>query len=200
MKINVVGDHEIEKAVAVVVAEGGSGGPAAVGDAGPFGDVGEGAVAVVAIKNISTEAGDVQIGPTVIVVIADGAAHGETGSGEASLGGDVGEGSVAIVAIKSAEAFLALDGHVHGRSVGEIDVRPSIAVVIHEKDTATHGLDDVLALRRGSVQEADACFFRDINKLWNRTADAADGFDSGGRRRRFWMSLLTERELSREQQ
>src|SRR5580704_13084889 len=133
MKINVVGDHEIEEAVAIVIAERSSSGPAAVGDAGLFGNIGEGAIAVVAVKNISAEAGDVQIRPTVIVVIADGAAHGETGSGEASLGGDVGERSVVIVAIKSAEAALFLDGHVNRRSIGEIDVRPSIAVVIHEK-------------------------------------------------------------------
>ena len=85
VEIDVVGDHEIDEAVAVVVAESCAGRPSAVGDAGFRGDVGEGAVAVVVIENVAAEAGDVEVGPAVVVVVADGSAHGEAGSGEAGF-------------------------------------------------------------------------------------------------------------------
>ncbi len=83
VKVDVVGDHEIDEAIAVVVAESGAGGPAAVGDSGFCGHVGEGAVAVVAIENIPAEAGDVDVGPAIVVVVAHGAAHREARRGNA---------------------------------------------------------------------------------------------------------------------
>src|SRR5205823_10343187 len=78
MKINVIGDHQIEIAVAVVVGKGRAGGEAAIAHACLLGQVSKSAVAIVAIKHVPAQAGDVNIWPAIIVVIAHRAAHGKT--------------------------------------------------------------------------------------------------------------------------
>src|SRR5580693_3525233 len=85
VKIDVVGNHEVQKAVTIVITKGSAGRPAAIGDACLFRDIGERAVAVVVIKNIPAETSNVQIRPTIIVVIADGTTHGKTRGGQAGL-------------------------------------------------------------------------------------------------------------------
>ena len=77
VEVDVVGDHQVDESVTVVVAERCAGRPAPISDASLGGDVGEGAVSVVVIEDVSTQAGDVEVGPAVVVVVADGAAHGE---------------------------------------------------------------------------------------------------------------------------
>ena len=111
MKIDIVCDHEIDEAIAIVVAEGGAGRPAAVGDAGFCRHVSERAVAVVAIEDVATKAGEVEIGPAVVVVVSHRAAHGKAGSGQPGFRRDVGEGAVVIVVVKSAEALACPSGH-----------------------------------------------------------------------------------------
>ena len=71
--VDVVGDHQIEPAVFVVIEPSRASGPAAfVGDACLCGDVSKSAIAVVVIKNGVSIAGDVEIREPVIVKIADG--------------------------------------------------------------------------------------------------------------------------------
>ena len=108
VKIDVVGDHQIHEAVAVIVAKGCAGRPAAVGDAGFRRYIGECAVAVVAIEDIAAEAGDIKIGPAVVVVVADRSAHGEAGGGQSGLCGHIGKCAVVIVVIKHARLFSPL--------------------------------------------------------------------------------------------
>ena len=75
MEVDVICDHQVDISIAVVVAEGCAGRPAAIGDAGFGGDVSECAVAVVVIENVAAEASYVEIWPAIIVVVADRAAH-----------------------------------------------------------------------------------------------------------------------------
>ena len=53
IEVHVVGDHQVEMAVAIVIDEGAAGAPgfSGAGDAGLLADIGEGAVAVVVIQN-----------------------------------------------------------------------------------------------------------------------------------------------------
>ena len=57
VEVDVVGNEEVYPAVAVIVPKGGAGGELYVIKAGLFGDIGEGAVAVVAVEDNSAEAG-----------------------------------------------------------------------------------------------------------------------------------------------
>jgi hypothetical protein len=85
--VAVVGDEEVLETVVVVIADANAVRPAWIGDAGFGGDIGEGAVAVVAVEAIAgtgrsaieaTPTDNEDIHPSVIVVIEEGAAaaHG----------------------------------------------------------------------------------------------------------------------------
>ena len=100
VKVDVIGDHQIDESIAVIVAKRCAGRPAAVGDTCLRGYIGEGAVAIVAIEHVAAEAGDIKIGPAIVVVVADRSAHCKAGRGESGLGGDIGEGAVVIVVVE----------------------------------------------------------------------------------------------------
>ncbi len=73
IEIDVIGDKEVELAVAVVIDKGAAGAVADTrhGKMGLGGDVFKGAVAPIAIKDVVAVVGDQQVGVAVIVVIAD---------------------------------------------------------------------------------------------------------------------------------
>ena len=83
VEVDVVGDEEIEVAVLVVVEKGAAGVPAQswfCGQAGLRGDVGEGAVAVVAVEDVLAVVADEEIVPAIVVVVADAAALAPAGA------------------------------------------------------------------------------------------------------------------------
>ena len=182
MKIDVVRDHQIEEAVSVVVAKRRARGPAAIGNAGFGGDISESAVAIVVIKDIAAETSEIQIRPAVVVIVAHGSAHGKTARVQAGLFGDIGECAVAIIVIKGAGSFLALQSHLDAGSVGEINVRPAIAVVVDNNHSTAHGFDDVFFRGIGSVLEGNSGFCGDVFQLRNRAAAALGGLCTGRRR------------------
>ena len=71
--VDVVGDEEIEFAVAIVVHKGAASAPAGSlsCDAGLLADIGEGAVSVVVVQNILAVVGDEQIVEAIVIVVAD---------------------------------------------------------------------------------------------------------------------------------
>ena len=95
--MHVAGDEEIEATVAVEIAPGGAGGPIAERHASLRGDIGEGAVVIVAIEAILSEVGDVDVGPAIVIEVADDGAEAPAIVGDAGLRGDVGEGAVVVV-------------------------------------------------------------------------------------------------------
>ena len=99
IEVHVVGDEQIEPAVAVVVEETAAGAPAAAGarHAGLFGHIGERAVAVVVVEHVPAPIADEQIVEAVVVVVADAASLAPSGMGQPGLLRDVGKGAVAIV-------------------------------------------------------------------------------------------------------
>src|SRR5437868_10399953 len=123
MKIDIVGDHQIDQTVAVVIAECRPGGPASISNSRLCGYVGKCSIAVIAIQHVPAEAGDVEIRPAVVVVVGHGATHSETWSPNSSLVGDVGKGSIMIISVESSPALLPLECHIHARRVREVNVQ-----------------------------------------------------------------------------
>ena len=169
MKIDVIGDHQVEIAVAVVVGKGRAGGEAAIAHPRLLGHVSKSAVAIVAIKHVPAQAGDVNIWPAIIVVVAHRAAHGKTGIAHAGLIGHIGERAIVIVVIKRAAGFFALQGHGHRGRVCEINVQPAVAVVVNEQNPAAHALHNEFFLRRDFVRKMNAGGGGDIDKLRRRS-------------------------------
>ena len=98
--LHVVGDEQVEPAVAVVVHKRRAGAEVGVDDAGGPGDVGELEGAVVAIQPIALERRDVEVLVAVVVDIACRDAHPVDRLVEAAALDDVGERAVAIVAVE----------------------------------------------------------------------------------------------------
>src|SRR5579863_6449727 len=100
--LDVIGDHQIQPAILVVIKPPGASGPSAlVGHASLGGDIGEGAVAIVVIQDGAAVAGDVNVWVAVVVVVTDGHALAVM-----SFAADpgflcyVGERTIAVVMIK----------------------------------------------------------------------------------------------------
>ncbi len=108
-----------------------------------------------------------------------------------SLVGYIREGAVMIVMVESTTALLALNGHGDGGGVSEIDIGPSVAIVVDEDHAAAHRLDDVLLLGGDDVAKGDAGLLRDVVELRDGAIHTLDLLHSGRRRRRRRMSTLS---------
>ena len=106
-----------------------------------LGDVGERAVAVVAVEDVLAPVGDEEIVEAVVVVVADGDRRRPAGARQAGLRGHVGERAVAIVLVQAVgraggRAFEA-------RAAEDEDIQPAVVVVVEEGDAAADGFEDV---------------------------------------------------------
>ena len=162
--LHVAADEQIEPPVAIVVGEAAARRPSSDRDAGLLGDVGERAVAIVAIQMVAAERGHVEILPAVAVHVRRADAHAPARVADAGLVGDVLESSVAEIAIERAARRVRIVGGVHRQRVHEVDVRQPVVVVVEERHAAAHRLDDESLFRRGVMLERNAGFARDVAK------------------------------------
>ena len=167
IEFHVVGDIKIKVSVVVVVAESSAGAPAsAIAHARLRRYIRERPIAIVAIQDSAIEIGNIKIFIAVVVVVANG--HSETPStvSQSRLCADVDKCTVMIVAIKLAGVALAGANVFQGRSVDQQDVHPTIIVIVEHRDTAAHGLHDVLLFGTATGEmENDSGGARDIYKL-----------------------------------
>ena len=161
------------------------------GDAGLRGDIGETAVAEVAIEDVALHAGDEDIGEAVVVEVADGDRHRIAFAGQPGLGGDVGKRQVAVVAKQAVVEFRAgLAETGNGRAVGEEDVRAAVVVVV---ENARRRRPSVRSggtgrQRRCAVRSASPAFAATSSKRMDggrcgRTRNARPAVQSDQRRR-----------------
>ena len=97
--MHIIGDCDVEFAVAVIVDEGATRTPflAGAGGSGLRRDLFKGSVALVVIKAVMAVSGDIEIVVAVVVVVADANALPPARVRKSGLDGDIGEGSVVIV-------------------------------------------------------------------------------------------------------
>ena len=147
----VVGDEEIEAAVAVVVDKRAAGAPAHVAPAEPGGrrHVLEPCTAVVAIQDVVTVVREEHVEPAVIVDVAGADARGPSGAPQADLVGHVDERAIARVAIQPIRRrFPGRKGRVTALALRESRpaeherIEPAVAVVVDERHACAVGLDD----------------------------------------------------------
>jgi hypothetical protein len=130
VKINVVGNHKIYETIAIVIAERSARGPAPIGDTGLRSNVGERSIAIIFIKDVPAQASYIQVGPVIVVVIGNRPAHRKTRKSDASFRSDISKCPVMIVVIQRALAGLSFDGHSDRRGIREINIQPTIPIVI----------------------------------------------------------------------
>src|SRR5216683_2966269 len=172
IEIDVVGDEQIELAVAVVVNKGAAGAPgfSVAGNLGFLADVGEGAVAVVVVEDVFAVVRDVEIFPAVVVVVADAYALARPGVSQAGFCGDVGESAVMVVAIEVARWGFPWREGIKRRAVHDKNVGPAVVVIVKDGDARSGGFDNVLF--RVFAAENHRCvqpgLLRDIDKMRGR--------------------------------
>ena len=180
VEVDVAGDVEIEAAVAVVVAPGGAGGPGVDGDTSLFGDVGEGAVVVVAVEAATPEVRDEEVGPAIVIEVADDGTEAPAIVGDAGFSSDVGEGAVVVVVEESGVGGRGFAGFsLKGGAVDEIDVEPAVVVVVEQSDAGADSFND--GALGGSahcvVPAGEAGFDGDVFKDVRASLDEAAGGD-----------------------
>ncbi len=149
--MEVPGDKQIEAAVAIVIAPGGAGVPGrGIGQshAGFLCNVGKCAVVIVVVEAVAAPVGHEDVGPAVIVVIGNGHAKAPAVVGDAGLLRNVGEGSIVIVVEEGGVRRRLFTGErVEGGPVHDVDVHPTIVVVVNEADAGALGLNNELLFR-----------------------------------------------------
>ena len=179
--LQIVHDEQIEQAVVVHVDPDGGNRPqrailriVPLVEASFLRHIGEGAVAIVVIERVAVNAGDKDIRMSIVVVIPDGDANIESCSLQPGLLCYVREHAVAVVA---EEAVGVLRRGFLERcdigAVGEEDIGTAIAVVVEDRDAASHGFRDVFG---GALTAVEA-----KGQLLELKADRSRGLRRGGR-------------------
>src|ERR1017187_1015454 len=143
IKLQVVGDKQIQVAIAVEIHERAAGSPSIAGmhQACLTGYVRESAVAIVAVQDVLGPSGDEDILKPIVVVVTYGYATEPARTGEPGFRGDVREGAVAIVLI---QAIRGAFRNAFPAAAGEYQyVEPAIVVVIEKGGAAADGLQNV---------------------------------------------------------
>ena len=145
IEVDVVGDEQVETAVAVVVDERRARSPSEprVLQAGALGQLGKRSVAVVAIQAVLAVVGDEQVLVAVIVVVARGGALAPAVRADARPGRHVLERAVAFVAIQVRRWLATLREPFERGAVDEEDVQSAVVVVVEDRDAAPGGLEQV---------------------------------------------------------
>ena len=182
-EVDVVGHEQIDVAVPVVVQECCAGAPAILRRDHRIRDIGERAVAIVAVQRVGAEVRDVQVQIAVVVVVTHGQAHAVAAVAEARfighvhepLGHDAVRPNLQIVAVQTIATFGSLQSirvdaigvrqcaereRLHG-----IHIQVAIAVVIKQPAPGARNLREVILTgSAGGVNEVQAGDLGDINE------------------------------------
>ena len=117
---------------------------------------------VVVVEAALTVVGHKNVWPAVVVIVRANRADTPAFVADSSFGGYVGESAVMIVVKqRSARCGGAAFGRLIRTAVDEVDVQPSVVVIIQQRDTGAEGLDDVALLCRADpVLEGGQTGFR----------------------------------------
>ena len=143
VELDETANDQVETPIVVVVEPDGARAPTRRSHAGFFGHVSECAVTVVVIKDAARILRDVEVWPTISVIITDGNAHSVSIAGNAGACGHVGERAVTVIVIEGIAQRLRRVVEVALAAVDEVDIHPTIVVVVDEGATWTGGFGQV---------------------------------------------------------
>jgi hypothetical protein len=148
--LHVIDHDEVEPAIAVVVEESSRGPPRRVVQAGLFGDLGEGAVAVVQEQPHSPVAGDEHVAEAIVVHVTDGHPHAVVGDVQSGILADVLERAIRhlLEELVLCSALTAI--------VQQVDVQPPVVVEVEEGRSRTKRLRHEVTAIDGSCIVCEA--------------------------------------------
>ncbi len=142
--VDVVGDEQVEVAVAIDVDERAARAPERRTGAAGVGDLGKPTASGIAIQRIRPDVGDVEIGEAVIVEVPRAGAHAVVAVADVRAVRHILEGSVAAVSIQAVTGAL---GHRRIRvraAVNEKHVEPAVVVEVEEEAARPHDFREEL--------------------------------------------------------
>ena len=172
---HVVHHEQVEAAIAVGIEPSRRHRPGLTVDACLHRHIFEGAIAAIAIQNVTAHSRHEQIGMTVVIVVGGGDSHAITIAGQAGPSCHIFEHAISAIAVEAIPVTGVILGEAGlGRAVGQEDVEQTVAIVVEEGDAAGHGFDLVLFTGNRAAAENEV-----------HAGTAADLFerDGDGRRR-----------------
>src|SRR5215467_5815596 len=135
--MHVTGHKQIETSIAIVVAPGCACAPTLARDTHFFSNVGERAVAVVAIKTRDAEVADEHVRTTIVVVVTDGDAESPALVRHSRFVGHIFKLPVTEIVIERGARRLFLAAHsADGGTVYDVNVGATVAVVVKDRHAA----------------------------------------------------------------
>src|SRR5277367_4565412 len=98
--------------------------------------IGEGAVAIVVVKNVPAIIGDEKVQVAVIVVVPVANPLAPAVPHQSCFFSDVGKSPVVVVTVQVVCGFLAFGKILQAPAVDDEDIQPTIVVIVEERDTA----------------------------------------------------------------
>src|ERR1700733_6840919 len=196
VKVDIVGHHQVHVAIPIVVAKRRSGRPPSIPNSGFGSYICEGAISIIVIENVAAEAGYVKVRRSIVVVVSYSPAHGQASFRQPCLFSYIGKCSIMIVMVKSPKARFSRARHIDGWSVGKINVRPAIAVIVEDDNAAAHRFEDVALVCGRGVRKSNACFGSDIFQLWNWAISTLSRLSASRWRRRRGMTRFLRMKLA----
>src|ERR1700733_14583822 len=142
---------KVQRSVVVVVEPYRAGEEPRFIESGLFGYVGEGSVVVVVVEDQSPVGGHQKIGPTVTVIVRGGHSNAEVSASNASLLSYLSKCAIVIVVIQGVMQGRGGRKKVGRSTVDEVQINPTIIVVVKDGYTRTHRLGKIAARRHGIV-------------------------------------------------
>ena len=136
-------DEKVQPAVIVVIEPHRTGTPARTSHARFRSYIRKGPVTVVVVENAVLILREKQVGESVSVVVSDRHTHAVGIARDACGQGYVGERAIAIVAVKSVAQWFWRRIEVRWAAVHEVDIHPTVIVVVEKSAACTHGLRQV---------------------------------------------------------
>ena len=172
IEIDVVGDEEVEPAVAIVIEERAAGAPACAraGKTRAAGHFFERPVCSVAIQPVLSPVADEQIVVPVGVVVADARPLSPSACRKSRLRRHVFERAVALVPVQLIHGRGVRWKSFEGRAVHEKQVEPAVLVVIDGRDAGAGGLEQVF-VGRGTAEHRRAVEARGAGDVAERKTE-----------------------------
>src|SRR5260370_6786660 len=147
--MHIAGKYQIQTAVAIEVRPRSTRRPVGQRNSGLLGYIGKRAIVIVVVEAILSPVCDEDVGPTIVVIIADSYAESPPVVRDACLGGNVSKRAVMIVMKKRGmgSLFPAIEG-IESRAVYQINIQPTVVIVIKQRDAGSIRVDDERLLRR----------------------------------------------------
>ena len=186
VELQIASHVKVQPPVAVVVSERGSRAPFPFsGDSRGGSHFGKGSVAVVPVQKIAAVVGDEQVDPPVVVVVGRCHAVAQAGPGDSGIDGHLGEGAVPTVAEQEIGGGGGVLPARHERGAGDavddVEIGPSVVVVVDPGATATVPFDDEFLLRRSAGgDQVQTGLSGDVSQDWQGLGQQKEGWSQGG--------------------